>query len=313
MHHRPEACDAWKRSTRAASVALGSGACDAGVESRRTVRGAGPRSHQAGAGKRQSQTRSGRAACAGDRLVAWRSARSDRRRSARRTVGGGDSGAGGAGGSRRTGGVPRIGAKAASLGRASRCGRCDAARCRRSRSPRARRPCHRERLGGHGLLRLLARRGATGPRRGRPSLRHADAAGPRRGGGAATALWNLVESHAIATDLLLDLERRSGEDRLWRIAVASARSIRGQARRRLAGDDRERGDVPRGSGVRGSRGGGTRLPLASRGLRGSGRSCPRPRLPWRLARVPRPARRLDAAQCSRRSSTVSTRSSISIG
>ena len=55
------------------------------------------------------------------------------------------------------------------------------------------------------------------------------------------ALWNLVESHAIATDLLLDLERRSGEDRLWRIAVASARSIRGQARRRLAGDDRERG------------------------------------------------------------------------
>ena len=56
------------------------------------------------------------------------------------------------------------------------------------------------------------------------------------------ALWNLVESHAIATDLLLDLERRSGEDRLSRIAVASAHSIRGQARRRLAGEGPEYGD-----------------------------------------------------------------------
>lgn len=51
------------------------------------------------------------------------------------------------------------------------------------------------------------------------------------------ALWNLAEAHGIATDLLLSLERRSGGDRLARIAIASARSIRGHARRRLASED----------------------------------------------------------------------------
>ncbi|MGA1400139.1 MAG: hypothetical protein ACO38P_07105 [Phycisphaerales bacterium] len=57
------------------------------------------------------------------------------------------------------------------------------------------------------------------------------------------ALWNLVESHAIATDLLLSLERRSAaDDRLSRLIVASVRSIRGQARRRLAAEEGEQGE-----------------------------------------------------------------------
>jgi hypothetical protein len=78
--------------------------------------------------------------------------------------------------------------------------------------------------------------GESGLHFGTRSLLSLDAAA------AHYALWNLVESHAIATDLLLSLERRSSEDRLSRLIVASARSIRGHARRRLAAEEHQAGD-----------------------------------------------------------------------
>lgn len=50
-------------------------------------------------------------------------------------------------------------------------------------------------------------------------------------------LWHLVESRAIASDLLQELGRRSVDDRLVRHASAAAHAIRGHASRRLVAAD----------------------------------------------------------------------------
>lgn len=51
------------------------------------------------------------------------------------------------------------------------------------------------------------------------------------------ALWNLVEAQAISTGILRSLEGREDGDLLRRLVVASARSVRGHASRRLMAVD----------------------------------------------------------------------------